>query len=131
MIVFLVFLVLVFADDDDEDEDEDETIIERERCDLFFLEAAAIVVAKVAPETNTEEERAASVALLGVVVNIVAKEAVLVLYAFLYQCTRVMYFGVYVLCDRREVDFSFATRLRIIIIINSIINNSISSRDGD
>jgi len=128
LIVFLIFLVLLVVADDDDDDDE-ETIIER--CDLFFLEAAAIVVAKVAPETNTEEERAASVALLGVVVNIVAKEAVLVLYAFLYQCTRVMCFGVYVLCDRREVDFSFATRLRIIIIINSIINNSISSRDGD
>jgi hypothetical protein len=92
LIVFLVFLVLVFADDDDEDEDEDETIIERERCDLFFLEAAAIVVAKVAPETNAEEERAASVALLGVVVNIVAKEkrCVKVSRAFLYQCTRVL-----------------------------------------
>ena len=74
LIVFLVFLVLlVVADDDDDDEEEEETIIERERCDLFFLEAAAVVVAKVAPATDAEEERAARVAL-GVVVNIVAKD---------------------------------------------------------
>jgi glycerol-3-phosphate cytidylyltransferase-like family protein len=74
LIVFLIFLVVVVADDDDED-DEEETfiIIERERCDLFFLEAAA-VVEKVAPATDADVmERAARVAL-GVVVNIVAKE---------------------------------------------------------
>jgi hypothetical protein len=73
LIVFLIFLVVVVADDDDDDDDEEEeTSIERERCDLFFLEAAA-VVEKVAPATDAEEERAARIAP-GVVVNIVAKE---------------------------------------------------------
>jgi len=73
LIVFLIFLVVVVADDDDDDDDEETFIIERERCDLFFLEAAA-VVEKVAPATDADVmERAARVAL-GVVVNIVAKE---------------------------------------------------------
>ena len=73
MIVFLIFLVVVVADDDDDDDEEETFIIERERCDLFFLEAAA-VVEKVAPATDADVmERAARVAL-GVVVNIVAKE---------------------------------------------------------
>jgi hypothetical protein len=73
LIVFLIFLVVVVADDDDDDDEEETFIIERERCDLFFLEAAA-VVEKVAPATDADVmERAARVAL-GVVVNIVAKE---------------------------------------------------------
>jgi glycerol-3-phosphate cytidylyltransferase-like family protein len=73
LIVFLIFLVVVVADDDDEDDEEETFVIERERCDLFFLEAAA-VVEKVAPATDADVmERAARVAL-GVVVNIVAKE---------------------------------------------------------